>query len=86
MRYYHGAPGTLPRIVPEGGLQIPSTGVFIPAGATIGFAAAMIHKDPTVFESPEEFRPERWFGQAGKQLDTWLASFSKGDRQCLGIK
>jgi cytochrome P450 len=85
LRNAHGIPGRAPRIVPEGGLTIPSTGQFIPAGTVVGCSPMMFHRDARIFEDPYEFRPERWIGQSGRELEKWLLCFSKGTRQCLGL-
>ena len=45
-----------------------------------------IHRNAEIFESPDEFRPERWLHENGKKLDRWLVSFSRGPRSCLGLK
>ncbi|KAG9230877.1 cytochrome P450 [Amylocarpus encephaloides] len=84
LRYAHGIPGRLTRVVPEGGLYIPSIDDTIPAGYVVGMSHMMIHNDPEIFEDPMTFKPERWFGEKGKELDHWLLSFSKGTRDCLG--
>ncbi|KAF4997551.1 hypothetical protein FGRMN_3756 [Fusarium graminum] len=84
LRFSHGIPGRLTRVVPEGGLVVPAAGKTIPAGSVVGMSHLMIHKDPELFESPEEFKPERWLGDEGKALDHWLVSFSKGTRDCIG--
>jgi cytochrome P450 len=83
LRYYTIAAGRMPRVVPKGGLTVPSTGVHIPAGTVINFCINLIHRDPRIFSEPDRFLPERWFGQPGKELEKWLLSFSKGDRICV---
>lgn len=44
--------------------------------------------DPTIFPNPEVFDPSRWIRAAerGERLDRYIVSFTKGSRQCLGIK
>jgi cytochrome P450 len=44
--------------------------------------------DPKIFPNPEMFRPERWIEAAEKaqNLGRYIVSFSKGSRQCVGIK
>lgn len=44
--------------------------------------------DPTIFPNPDSFDPERWIRAAarGERLDQFIVSFTKGGRQCLGIK
>ncbi|MCJ1449244.1 MAG: hypothetical protein MMC23_009764 [Stictis urceolatum] len=49
----------------------------------IGFVRE-IHKDPEIFEQPEEFKPERWVSEPGKKLEHWLFAFSKGGTDCIG--
>ena len=36
-----------------------------------------------IFESPEEFRPERWIEDP--RLDRYLLTFGRGSRACLGV-
>ncbi|KAF8538331.1 cytochrome P450 [Trichophaea hybrida] len=83
LRVYIIVPVRLPRIVPEDGLTIPSTGLHIPAGSCVTQYIGLLHHDPRIFEHPEMFKPERWIGNPG--LDKWLLSFSKGDRNCIGM-
>lgn len=44
--------------------------------------------DPAIFPNPFEFRPERWLEAKEKDshLERYLVSFSRGSRQCIGIK
>jgi cytochrome P450 len=51
-------PGSLPRIVLSGGTEID--GEYIPAGTTVGVSHYVIHRNADIFDSPSEFRPERW--------------------------
>jgi cytochrome P450 len=77
-------PSRTPRIVPEGGLTVPSTGLHLPAGSCVTQYVVLLHNDARMFPEPEKFKPERWVGNPG--LDKWLLSFSKGDRMCIGPK
>ncbi|GLA96146.1 hypothetical protein AtubIFM57143_003611 [Aspergillus tubingensis] len=52
----------------------------------VSMSTRMIHFDPDIFPKPNEFNPERWFGESGKTLDKWNVAFSKGTRSCIGIK
>jgi cytochrome P450 len=45
----------------------------------------MVHTDENIFPDPFTFNPDRWIGNV-KQLEKYLVSFSKGSRQCLGMK
>ena len=56
---------------------------------TISMSAVVMNHNESVFPDSHEFIPERWLdaqGQRRKDLDRCLMSFSKGSRQCLGIK
>ena len=55
----------------------------------ISMGAFVMNHVESVFPDSHEFVPERWLdaqGQRRKDLDRYLMSFSKGSRQCLGIK
>ena len=56
----------------------------IPAGTPVGMTCALVHMNPDIFPEPLKFSPERWVED--RHLDRYLLSFSKGSRQCLGIK
>jgi cytochrome P450 len=62
---------------------------FIPPGTAIGMTSILIHTNPEIFPEPDRFYPERWLNDDGSQrkdLERFLLSFSKGSRQCLGMK
>lgn len=46
-----------------------------------------MHTDPEIFPDPWTFEPERWIRAAEMNfpLGRYLANFTKGSRQCLGI-
>ncbi|KAI1975531.1 hypothetical protein LOZ55_004632 [Ophidiomyces ophidiicola] len=84
LRYTNGVPGRLTRVVPKGGLFVPAINDYIPEGCVVGISHNLIHTSPKIFEDPLEFKPERWLGQKGKELDHWMLAFSKGARDCIG--
>ena len=47
-----------------------------------------VHMDPCVFPDPESFKPERWIEAAekGQHLNKFIVAFSRGSRNCLGMK
>ncbi|PYI09625.1 cytochrome P450 [Aspergillus sclerotiicarbonarius CBS 121057] len=73
-------PGRLPRT----GLYVPSVQKTIPEGSVVGLSHLAIHFDPEIFDQPEEFRPERWIGEQGKERNPWLLSFSKERTDWIG--
>jgi cytochrome P450 len=57
-------------------------GYTIPKGANILFSPWVVHRDPRVWESPEEFRPSRFAGAAPPR-GAYLP-FGDGPRICVG--
>ncbi|KAI9147157.1 Fusicoccadiene C-8 hydroxylase [Paramyrothecium foliicola] len=82
MRLSFGAMGRLPRVFPD--TPIYYKGYEIPAGVSVGMAAYFMHTDPHVYESPFEFKPERWIGDINPAMKRNLVPFSRGSRSCLG--
>jgi cytochrome P450 len=49
----------------------------------------LIHHNEEIFPESYEFKPERWLKkrpEGAPPLDRYLVSFSKGSRQCVGMK
>ena len=57
-----------------------STGTIHP-GDQVFLLFAPIHFDPTIYENPTEFRPERF---VGKKITPHLHAFGGGPRICIG--
>lgn len=72
----------LPRMTPPEGANI--LGDYIPGGVTVSISAYVVHRDPTIFPEPEKYNPDRWLGEAGKELGPYFVSFSAGARGCIG--
>jgi cytochrome P450 len=52
----------------------------------VGMSAYMMHGDPTIFPSPDTFRPSRWLDPvSARHLEKYLVPFGKGPRQCVGM-
>ncbi|KAI0711404.1 cytochrome P450 [Earliella scabrosa] len=83
LRVGQGVVHPLPRVV--GPTDTTIAGVTVPAGAVVSMSSTFVHLNPDIFPQPHEFRPERWLGEGKGNLDTYIASFSKGPRTCLGI-
>ncbi|KAH7242784.1 cytochrome P450 [Fusarium tricinctum] len=81
LRLSNTVPGSLPRKVPEGGIDIG--GYHVPAGTIISMIPAVVEYDEDIFPEPKEFIPERWMGSNALSLTKWSIAFSKGRRQCL---
>ncbi len=55
------------------------------AGAFVIMPTWVVHRDARWFDKPEEFRPERWDGDAARRLHRFAYfPFGGGPRQCIG--
>ncbi|KAI9002998.1 cytochrome P450 [Hyaloraphidium curvatum] len=75
--------GITRRVVPQDFVH-PVTGIVIPAGVSIEGLNGPASRDPSVFDDPASFLPERWMGI--KEADVkwnWLP-FSRGPHNCIG--
>lgn len=90
----HPAPGLpMERIVPPAGAEI--AGRHIPGGTIVGCSAWVIHRLPQIFgDDVDDFRPERWLPEEGKDADAekerikemnaHMLQFGMGSRTCIG--
>lgn len=63
--------------------------VVIPPGVCVSMTALAVHHDESIFPDSFHFRPERWLDENGRRrhdLDSYLLTFGKGARACVGIK
>ncbi|KAI5776266.1 cytochrome P450 [Geopyxis carbonaria] len=81
-------PGLLPReVIAPAGVEID--GVHVPAGTVVGVPIWALHRNPTYYNNPESYRPQRWTdaetdgGDGDKGLDAFTP-FSIGARGCIG--
>lgn len=72
----------LPRRTPPEGCTI--MGEFIPGDTTVSMSSYIVHRNPRNFLDPDIYRPERWFGETGKDLQAFFIPFSTGARGCIG--
>ncbi|KAF9889804.1 hypothetical protein FE257_006894 [Aspergillus nanangensis] len=74
------------RTVPHGGATI--AGRYLPAGATVGINAWVLHRNEAIFgDDVEEFRPERWLQEDKAKLSLMeqnFLAFGAGSRTCIG--
>lgn len=60
-------------------------GVQIAPGDEVIYSPAAMHRDPTIFDNPEQLRPERWLGDAATpEMKQAFIPFGLGNRQCIG--
>ena len=57
-------------------------GMSLKQGNSIALSITLLHSDPTVWEQPELFNPERFIGKSYSQYE--YAPFGGGARRCLG--
>ncbi len=59
----------------------------IAPGTPIAMNVHSILRDPSVFDNPEQFNPERWLRptDSEQRLERFLVPFSRGSRACLGL-
>ncbi len=54
----------------------------LPAGSNVAVALTLLHSDPTVYEDPDKFRPERFLDHKYSPFE--YAPFGGGYRRCIG--
>ncbi|KAJ6020713.1 cytochrome protein [Penicillium herquei] len=82
LRLYPPVSMNLPRRTPLEGATILDE--FIAGDTSVSISAYVVHRDPAIFPEPETYRPERWLGEAGKELQPYFVAFSAGARGCIG--
>ncbi|KAJ6153740.1 hypothetical protein N7470_006699 [Penicillium chermesinum] len=95
LRHSYGVAPRSPRIAPDETLtyrgQFKGHNIVytIPPGTPMGMSSAITNHNEDVFPEPYEFIPERWLGldeSKRRKLENHMTSFSKGSRQCVGMK
>jgi cytochrome P450 len=91
LRMNQGVTSRLPRCAPDRETRYKD--IVIPRGTPVSMSIPDIHENPDIFPEPKTFLPERWLMEdVGEKpvihtkLDRWLVPFTKGNRQCLGMK
>lgn len=82
MRLFPPTSFGLPRKTPPDGCMIADS--FISGNVQVSISSFVAHRDEKVFVDGEDFRPERWLGDGGKQLQPFFITFSAGARGCIG--
>jgi cytochrome P450 len=55
----------------------------VPAGERLVYSIYLTHRDPSIWEDPDDFRPER-FAHGRKQPPFSFVPFGGGPRACIG--
>ncbi|KAJ6111538.1 hypothetical protein N7523_007599 [Penicillium sp. IBT 18751x] len=82
LRLHTAVPFGLPRTVPSEGANF--NGYLLPSGVTVSTQSYSLHRDPTVFPDPFDFKPERWENPTKEMKDISIP-FGGGSRICMGI-
>jgi hypothetical protein len=97
LRLHAAIPGNQPRITPSSPSTLGSNGsevVGLPPNVRVQAQAWSLHREASVFPSPESWMPERWLernesreGSSAEQLremQRWFWAFGSGGRMCVG--
>ena len=84
LRMSYGTTHRLQRISPDIALQHKEW--TIPVGTPVGMTTLLLHNNPNTYPNPREFDPNRWLQPSASRLSKYMVAFSKGSRQCLGMK
>ncbi|KAL1908303.1 hypothetical protein Sste5344_005830 [Sporothrix stenoceras] len=88
VRWAGAAAAMLPRVVPQGGVELH--GMFLPEGTILTSSPIWYLRDATAFPNPDEFNPYRWMTPDATELrqdslrDKYYIPFSKGANVCIG--
>jgi cytochrome P450 len=81
MRLYPPAWGTARTAIEDHEIA----GYAVPKDSGVSFTQWTVHRDARWYDSPDEFRPERWEGDLMKRLPRFAYfPFGGGPRQCIG--
>ena len=72
----------VPVVARKVGREVSLGSHVVPAGTVLMASVYLLHRDPDLFEDPEEFRPER-FLEGAPESGSWIP-FGGGVRRCLG--
>ncbi|KAF2267043.1 cytochrome P450 [Lojkania enalia] len=83
MRIHPAIGINLPRVVPQGGVQI--NGHYIPENTIVGTSAWVLHQNKSVYgEDVDKFKPEIWLQEDTGDMHRFFFSFGGGSRACMG--
>ncbi|KAK1622457.1 cytochrome P450 [Colletotrichum phormii] len=87
IRWAGASVAILPRVVPQGGVEL--CGKFVPEGTIITSSPVWYLRDKYAYPNPELFNPYRWIDASGSNTtedvlrDRFYIPFSKGANTCI---
>lgn len=73
--------------LPTGGGPDGKAPILVQPGEAVGYCVYVMHRRKDLYgEDADEFRPERWEGDALKDIGWGYLPFNGGPRLCLGRK
>jgi cytochrome P450 len=85
LRLGYGTSTRLQRVAPDRVIKYEDWE--IPPGTPVSMTSVLMHHNEDKFPNSHNFDPERWMDPKERQrLDKYMVAFTKGTRQCLGIK
>lgn len=90
LRLHAAIPGNQPRITPATPSMLGPKGsevTGLPSNVRVQAQAWSLHREASVFPSPEEWLPSRWLESSDdqlKEMQRWFWAFGSGGRMCVG--
>lgn len=67
--------------------SLPLTSLTLLFKTPVSMTSVFMHHNETIFPNSYEFVPERWMDlEQRKHLEKYMVAFTKGSRQCIGMK